>query len=97
MSLQGRRVFSLVAKVQVWSFHCISQVAGHNGEIYGIWRGDRGLLWTHEVFTRRSLTYEAHDGHDQLLGGIPIPLKNMSSSIGMISLPNLSGKIKVMF
>jgi hypothetical protein len=27
-------VFSSVEKVQVWSFHCISQVAGHNGEIY---------------------------------------------------------------
>ena len=27
-----------------------------------------------------------------LLGGIPTPLKNMSSSIGMMKLPNISGK-----
>ena len=48
-------------------------------------------------FTKGTVTHQTHQTQrTYLVGGIPTPLKNMSSSVG-ITIPNISWKIKFMF
>jgi len=42
--------------------------------------------------TREGLTSYPQGPTNSLVGGIPTPLKNMSSSVGMMILPNMNGK-----
>jgi len=49
--------------------------------------GTKSTNWKIKMKLTRKLS-----AHTELVGGIPTPLKNMSSSVGMMKFPTISGK-----
>ena len=88
-------------KIHTCALKCVMILCRYTSTGFGMWgRSSSRSLPYRENICWKSWAERISGGTDrtkiQLVGGIPTPLKNMSSSIGMMTFP-IYGKIQVMF